>query len=293
MPNTTTIVFSTVSALEATIIIIGNAFTIFVFWTQRHHPKRLALLLINLAIADLFVGMVEVVVLAIYKIPTTEIKAEAAFGTSMINVLQTFGSITSVMFLAVISLERVYAVLWPLRHLVTNTRAYVYCIVTVWVVGLFMVGLFLLTIYHAQVDTAYAIITVSSLLFICLLVICGSYLTIRSRLYGTAAELRVHNRNLTEQNLRISKTCYLAVAVSLVFWLPAFVVYTISAFCWQCFSPTVLGFAYSLHLTNSMVNPFVYSFRMPIFKDVFKKCWKKKRRENIELRAISSNPLPN
>ena len=50
--------------LEITIIVMGNVFTIFVFWTQRLRLKRTFLLLINLAVADSFVGLGEALVLA-------------------------------------------------------------------------------------------------------------------------------------------------------------------------------------------------------------------------------------
>ena len=68
------IVFIVIFALEAAVIIIGNVFTIFVFKTQSAlHLKRASLLLINLAVADLLVGVGEVIVLANYKIPRTDI----------------------------------------------------------------------------------------------------------------------------------------------------------------------------------------------------------------------------
>ena len=97
-----------------------------------------------------------------------------------------------------------------------------------------------------------------------------------------------HTRSTRELNLRLSKTFYIVIALSLFVWLPGFVVYTISAFCWQCFSPTILRIVNALHLTNSMVNPFVYSFRKKIFQDSLKKCWKK-RQQSIELRALPVN----
>ena len=188
-------------------------------------------------------------------------------------------------------MERVYAVLWPLRHRVANTRAYIYSIVIVWVAGLCVAGLWLLTIYHTKVDSMYA--TVTNNLFICisLLVILVSYLMIRSRLHSTTPELQGdqgHHQSLTERNLRISKTLFLVVAVSLVFCFPAFVVYTIINFCWQCISPTVIWPVKILHVANSMVNPFVYSFRMPIFKNAMRKCCRKRQKNSIELRAVPS-----
>ena len=126
-------------------------------------------------------------------------------------------------------------------------------------------------------DTVYAVATADFLLFISLVIICASYLSIRSRLYATKPDLQDGQRRSTrDQNIRLSKTFYIVVAVSLIFWLPSFVVYTINAFCWQCFSPTLLWFGQVLQLANSMVNPFVYSFRMKIFKDAMKKCLKKR-----------------
>ena len=75
---------------------------------------------------------------------------------------------------------------------------------------------------------------------------------------------------------------------SLVCWFPAFVVHTIKDFCSKCFSRSVLNIVNFLFLANSTVNPFVYSFRMPIFKEALKKrC--RKRRQNIELKAASFN----
>ena len=279
MLHAVAIVFIVVFALEAAVIIIGNAFTIFAFKTQTGlHLKRTCLLLINLAVADLLVGVGEVIVLVIHRIPRTDIRSLTVWWS-----IQAFGLYVSVMFLAVLSLERVYAVFWPLRHRVTSTRRYIFSIVIVWAVGLCTTGLFLLRAYHADVDTVYAVAT-ANLLVISLVIICASYLSIRSRLYATKPDLQDGQRRSTrDQNLRLSKTFYVVVAVSLIFWLPGFVLFTINTFCWLCFPQTLLWFVNVLHLANSMVNPFVYSFRMKIFKDALKKCWKK----HVDLQPVS------
>ena len=284
MLNATATVFIVIFALEAVVIIIGNVFTIFVFWTQRFRLKRTCFLLINLAVADILVGIAEAVDLTINTISNPGKETEKFQSLSW--PLEVFGSSTSVFFLALISLERVYAVLWPLRHRVTNTRTYIYSIVIVWVAGLCFAGLSVLTIYYAEVDTVYATVTVTiaSFLFISLLVICASYLTIRSRLQCGTPELEDHKHKSMEQSLRISRTFFIVIAVSLVFWLPAFVAVTIIHIC-SCVPPTAVQLVTVLHLGNSMVNPFVYSFRMPIFKDALRKCWRK-RRENIHVRDV-------
>ena len=270
--STTTIVLVVIVAIEVTIIVMGNAFTIFVFWTHRLRLKRTFLLLINLAVADLFVGLGETLGLAINAIlngGNEILKIESPWWA-----FQAFSSSTSVAFLALISLERVYSVLWPFRHRVTSTRVYVYSIVIVWGTGVCMSGMWLLTIYHN--DKLYASVAYSLTLFTSLLVICASYLTIRSRLQSTAPGhcFEVHRLQAsTENTRRMSKTFFIVIAVSLVFWLPAFVMVTTEEFC-SCFSPLVAWYVTVLQLANSMINPVVYSFRMSIFQDALKKCWR-------------------
>ena len=287
MPDAIAIVFIAVFTVEALVIIIGNTLTIFVFWTHRFHLKRTYFLLINLAVADLLVGVTESKVLGSEKIPNLISKAERKEGRGVnpTGAFQVLGFSTSVFFLALIALERVFAVLWPLRHLVTSTRAYVYSIVIVWAAGFSMAAISsLLPTYHPEVRRVSAVV-VHLCLFISLLVICASYLTIRNRLRSQTLGIEVHFQNSREQNLRLSRTLFIVVAVSLVVWLPAFAVFSITAFCRRCFPPHLVWSANVLHLANSMVNPFVYSFRMPIFKDALRKLRRKSRR-NIELRTV-------
>ena len=280
--STTAIVLVVIVTLQVTIIVMGNAFTIFVFWTQRLRLKRTFLLLINLALADLFVGLGEALVLAtnaILKGGNEILKIESPWWA-----FQVFGSSTSVLFLVLISLERVYSVLRPFRHRVTSTRAYVYSIVIVWVIGLCVSALWLVRIY--QNGKLYSSATYSSTLFIALLIIFASYLKIRTRLRSRAPDhdLDVGKQASTEKTLRMSRTFFIVIAVSLVFWLPAFVMFLIKEFC-SCFSPEAVWLVVVLQSVNSMVNPFVYSFRMPSFQDALKKCWRN-RRQNIEIRDI-------
>ena len=290
MLKSTAITFIIIYALEALFITIGNSFTIFVFWKQRLHQKRTCLLLINLAVADLLVGISEVMLLCTGKfdrmtaIPGKEKKA------SFLSALPLLASSTSVFFLALIALERAYAVLWPLRNRVIYTRVYIYGIVIVWVVGLCTAVLFLLPMYYSKVEKRYVILSIHICLFIALLVICASYIKIRNRLRSTSAEIAPHSNRSTEQNLRLSRTMFIVIAVSLVFWLPAFVVYTVREFCKECYSTPVHWFMNSLHLANSMVNPFVYTFRMPIFKDALKKFWCKPQ-QNLEVQPGHAHGL--
>ena len=242
--------------------------------------KRTFLLLINLALTDLLVGLGEALVLAANTIPNggnEEEKIESPWWA-----FQVFGSSTSRSNFAGTCL----LVLWPFRHRVISTRAYVYSIVIVWVTGVCISGVTLLEIY--LIDSMYAAATYASVLFVSLLVICASYLTIRLRLQSTAPVSDFQNQATREKSLRMSRTVFIVVAVSLVLWFPAFVMITTRDFC-SCFSSLAVWFVIVLQLGNSMVNPFVYSFRMPSFEDALKKCWRK-RRQNIEIRPFPRKP---
>ena len=131
-------------------------------------------------------------------------------------------------------------------------------------------------------------VTVHSCLFISLLVICASYFTIRNHLRTKTNGIDVHFQNARDQNVRLSRTLFIVVGVSLVVWLPAFVMFSINAFCRRCFPRHLVWSAGVLHLANSMINPFVYSFRMPIFRVALKKL-KEKLRKTIELRTVPEN----
>ena len=284
MLNPTTAAFIAIFVLEIAFIIIGNVFTIIICWTLRLRLKQTFFLLINLTVADLLVGIAEGAALAIHRSPRTEMQPEGTRSPAW--VFQPFGTCTSVMFLALVSLERVHAVLLPMRHRVTRTRAYVFSIVMVRAAGLCIAALALLTEYHAQVDVLYVIVASDFLILVSLVVICASYLSIRSRLNHISPNLQAPHKRSMERNTRLSKTLYIVVAVSLIFWVPAFVVFSIKIFCWKCFPPFSLWLISVLHLANSMVNPFVYSFRMPIFKSALKKLWKKPGGK-VELRSVS------
>ena len=275
--------------LEAVFIVIGNSFTIFVFWKQRLHQKRTCFLLINLAVADLLVGISESIGLLTGKFDKmTAVLGNEKKATSFLSALPLFASSTSVFFLALVALERAYAVLYPLRHRVTNTRVYIYGAVIVWVVGLCTAGLSLLPKYYKNVEERYVFLSIHICLFIALLVISACYIKIRNRLRSTSAEIAPQINRSTEHNLRLSKTVFIVIAASLVFWVPAFVVYAVKEFCRYCFSESVHWVVNVLHLANSMVNPFVYTFRMPIFKDALKKLLRK-RRQNVVVQPAQAD----
>ena len=288
-------IFVVIYILEAIIIIVGNIFTIFVFWTQRPHLKRAYFILINLAVADLLVGSTVLTVLI-----GTAISQNITDGYNVLRTSQSYpfvafvvlSSNTSVYFLALVSLERAFAVLWPIRHRTANSRVYIHSIVVLWTIGLCFFALTLLSFHYSEVKKKYTFISTDACLLISLLVICASYIKIHNQLRAPSPEFDIHTNQLRKRNLPLSKTLFIAIASSLVFWMPAFVVYSTREFCQRCIPDSFVPYVYALHLTNSMMNPIVYSFRMRMFRDVLKAlCRKRRQNMHMELRAVQQKRL--
>ena len=101
-----------------TLITAGNVLTIQIFFKQRRQ-KRTYSLLMSLAVADLLVGS--------FAVPFY-IKAVVSQGYAWYVIsmgADVFTGTTSIYTLAVISLERMFAVGWPLRHRTVNYRVYI------------------------------------------------------------------------------------------------------------------------------------------------------------------------
>ena len=270
MPTSTYITLVIIYTLEAVLIVFGNALPIFVFWTERSRLKRTYFLLINLAVADLLVGITEFIIIGTAKSHNVG-EGYGFLMRSRANPIAPFillFSGTSVYFLALISMERAFAVLRPIRHRITNSGVYNCSIDIVWAVGLPFFVFTLLSFHYSDFVGEYVFLTFRTFLLISFLIICVSYLSIRTRLRAPPrAELDNHRHRSREHNLRFSKTVFIAIASSLAFWMPAFVVYSTREFCQRCFTPLVFWLVDAMYLENSMLNSLVYSFRMQIFKD--------------------------
>ena len=276
------VTFVIIKAIEAVLIIVGNSLAIFVFRTQTFRQRRTCLLLINLSAADLLVGVAESVILAAKKIPTRRQDGDDKYPLRPFGL---FAFCTSVLFLALISLDRVFAVFWPVRHRVARLQIYVCSIVTVWFIGLVFGVLLFLSLYFKEVNRSSILAVIHICLSVSFIVTCISYVKIRRRVISTPrGENKVNTRNrLDASNARLSRTLFGVFAISFLLCLPAFVMFIAKPFCRKCFPPILKHSALALRLANSMVNPLVYSFKMPAFKNALGRL-RRRWRKNIEIR---------
>ena len=119
----------TVFVVELAVISIINGFTILTFARNRHLRKRTTYLIINLTIADFFVGTVSVPMHIYY---TMTLQPGSGFGWGKFIVKEYVFTSCSLLNLALLSLERFHATLFPFRHCLMLEWVYFKAVVCIW-----------------------------------------------------------------------------------------------------------------------------------------------------------------
>ena len=227
MSKTAVIAVLCITVFQCLIIIIGNSFTIFIFWIHRKRLKRTSIVLINLAVADLLLGFSDLLDSTASDLPKKlgRVVDNREIHHRILNSLQLVFSVTSILFLALISLERAFALIQPLRHRTTSTKAFIYSVFIVWLAGIAM------SASRLALDFLYYAVLCLIIFTLSLVSICVSYLVIRLKLNNKGPVVNsAHNRKSVEQNTKLSKTLFIVVGASLLFWLPSLVLYSVHHF---------------------------------------------------------------
>lgn len=104
------------------------------FWKRRFHSRKTSVVLINLSVADLMVGVSSVEDIIRYIC----LLSKASCGkdwTTKYFILGEFSGCASISFLVLVSLERLYAIVWPFRSRTTSSRTYMIAVGIVWLLS--------------------------------------------------------------------------------------------------------------------------------------------------------------
>lgn len=253
--------WSTAFLIESILIVIGNAITISTFLNVRLRQNRTFYFLINLALADFVVGFVNIpiflyVFINYFRGVRIDIEIYIAH-----RVLEVFTEYLAIFSLALVSLERMYAVVWPLKHRRTAFYKYIICIIITWALAGLVPSLDYVPLPEFK-KTAFILFFI--LFTAALLVICISYMVVWS--WITCLRPTVINRH-HEADRRLARTLVLVTVVSLVAWLPFQLINYVTNLCKTCQQiPVVIVYLTKLlHYGNSLVNPILYCFRIPDF----------------------------
>lgn len=240
----------------ATLISFGNVLTIWIFFSLRRW-KRSYSLLISLAVADLLVG-----ILAIPLYIKATVSKRSAWRIISADA-DIFTGITSIYTLAVISVERMFAVGWPLRHRTINFRVYICAIIIPWVIAAIFTTL--MVFWQLRMigfgKHFYDIFSISGTP---LLIICVANFVVWKK-----QKSPFRHQNHVNREVKLAKTLALITATSLLTWLPF---QTLQAL---VFAKVVRLFFHIqlttfiiklLQFSNSLVNVIIYPFRIQEFK---------------------------
>lgn len=268
-------------ATEAVLVATGNLFIITVFVKSRELYRRPQhFFLINLAVADCLVGafaepLFVYILGGFYNL--WSFKAQTSLGDAVV-LLDMFSGISSVAFLTAIALERLYATVRPAIYR-SGTKKWLYALLAValWTLPA-AISLFARLMFGNNYDSLYVWMP-----FVCvlLLLIGLAYFIIWVKLLHFSPKRVQHTR---ERKLNVTLT--ILTLTSLSTWLPFIILNTVNMF-----RPVNLQAVYAtkvLHYGNSLVNPFLFSLKMPMFKKAAKKIFCTSKRNSVQNSGFST-----
>ena len=257
--NSWNIFWSSAFGLLAVLIILGNFFSIWVFHRKKSR-KRSYFLLISLAVADLMVGL--------FAIPLFIIGSSTEYSYLRWLVptsFDAFTGLTSIYTLAVISLERMFATVCPLRHRTLTSRNYICAVAIPWVTAAVFIAVLNLYFNGIMKDPSY---NFPALLFQTtpLLTICVAYFSIWIKRKYTKG---IRNHRAARES-KLANTLFLVTGASLLTWTPFQMINYLSYIAGLQVSWTLLYLSKILQFSNSLVNVVIYPLRIPEFKRTLK-----------------------
>ena len=280
------IIWFTVFTAESVAIVTVNLLVIILFIKNRNLRTRSMYLVISLTVADMLVGVLSGGYVPFYflqrcRLIKLNLSLEVGFSLSGFSLFFPLISLTNI---AVISVERFHATFRPFRHRLIKRWVYVVAITAVWVFPLIVlvirgVELLYLIGYHLYIIESYCLL--------CLIVTFVSYTSILFKFRFGDHPQRHCAAALRQRKLTV--TLFITTLVSLLLWLP----YSIFVFLsWSTDILSSLSFQehfdlkYSLiflFFANSLVNPILYTIRMPDFKKALLSLFRRHQRENVAI----------
>ena len=253
--NNWNVFWSLCFGLLSFLIIVGNALSISILFKRRLR-KRPHFLLISLAFADLLVGLIPVPLYIVIQYSQYRIVALVYVRVDI------FAGLSSVFTLAAISLERLHAIVRPLRHRQLTLRSYAIAIATPWIFSLTVSLSHLLSVFSVITLRHYFSGIIIPSLSTSLLVTCISYCIIWRKQAS-----RIPNEAQARKSVHLNKTLVLITAIFVLSWLPFHVLNIVTHYCASCEYLIVQFYIVKfLHYSNSFMNFLVYCFRMPDYR---------------------------
>ncbi|XP_068757979.1 adenosine receptor A2a-like [Montipora capricornis] len=261
----------------------GNFLVVLSVWMDplrklRSSPSNF--IIFSMALADLLVGLVTSPLHAFLAWALLHKYTNASFGFSKFFATLINISVGDILLL---SIDRFFAVVTPLQYRAKVTSKRV-CIVSValWIYFLlFGIVFSLLRKHYALMETLYNVQIFCIL--ICIVVI-NVFTLYRFHKYSHSTKALdeqhagVSRQMILQRERTVSKAIAIVISAFLLCFIPWFIVQIIIYICLTCnLSLLILYFiAAAVMYVNSAINPFLYAWRLPKYKQTFKHILKKR-----------------
>ena len=272
---------------ESVAIVTVNLLSIIIFIKNSNLRTRAMYLVINLTVADIFVGGISSIFLFEilgYHCQIVTVGSNTAPERNITLFVFRWFPLTSLTSIAVISLDRMHATFRPFRH--RNIKKWVYWVTigAIWVLAAVMSTVITLVYLRFGMQVPLPLYLWLSYCCLCLLVICVSYTSIAVR-YWCAA--RPQHHGATSRQRKLTVTLLIMTIVSLLFWLPylifTFVILTGRRSLSFQQMMRVRFILLLLFYTNSFVNPIIYTIRIPEFRKALIALFTCQKRQNAAI----------
>ena len=278
---------SVLSIVMAPIIVLGNLLVLLAVWKDplkklRSSPSNF--ILVSMAVADLSVGLVVCPITAYWGWVIFD-KGTSPFDLSVIFAINVFSVNVSFGHMFLLTVDRLLAVVKPLQYrvIITNKRAVIgSCVCWIYFLA-FGCSFLMLRDYFAIMGAVYNVQLLSILVS---MLIMYTVITIRLRRYSkTRMNKPIHSPNsllvILQREKRLFKAITIVICAFLICYMPWFIVQLLIYLCKPCHPHLALlmiffGFSGSLTYANSGLNPMLYSWRLPRYRETFKYFWKKR-----------------
>ena len=272
---------SVVSIVMAPMIMLGNVLVLLAVWKDplkklRSSPSNV--ILVSMALADLSVGLVVCPLTAYWGWVIFD-KGTSPFDLSVIFAINVFSVNVSFGHMFLLTVDRLLAVVKPLQYrvIITNKRAVIASCVC-WIYFLaFGCSFLILRDYlalMAAVDTVQLLSILLSMLIMYTVIMFRFHRYSKSRIN----EPIYSQNNLTfilKRERRLFKAITIVICAFLICYMPWFIVQMLIYLCKPCHPHLALlmiffGFSTCLTYANSGLNPILYSWRLPKYRETFK-----------------------
>lgn len=294
IPQSEQVAWCVALALVAVAIVVGNSVTIAVFTRKKLLRLRANYFLLTLAVADLLVGAFAVPMyihqlIWYWKTNTNDKGTYIAY-----KAIDIFTGFASIFALTIIALERLCAVMCPLRHRIASKSTYYILIAVVWMLSLLVAVLYFMNGFEVFKFKIFFYF-IMFFIFSSLLVICVTYALIWANVTKEKKEKpqrdskyqeELEQQKRSAQEKQLVTTLLILTLVFVLTWIP-FYILNIVVFIhdkWESSQIPYEVFAFTklLHYSNSFANPIVYTIRIPRFNRTLLDSFRRKKTAFLE-----------